>query len=137
MMREPQQKLPAAGSAPRKRKKPGPKPRSIRDRHLDTDSGQPLKRVDHSYSHERKLRVLKFHFLYQIPIKERVNQYRTPTSADILSVYLIPESTIHGWIHKEDDIIHQSCKSLGGKRESFVCRWPELEVKLYKMFWMH
>lgn len=116
------------------RKKPGPKPKSIRDRVLNPSSIKPIRRVERSYSRKTKIKILKFHFLYQIPVDGRLNQYRTPTLAETSSVFLIPESTIHTWTRKEKEIVQQPYGGFCGLRESFVCKWPELEDKLYAKF---
>lgn len=142
MARGPLRKLLSAEAhGPRQRKKPGPKPKPIRSRTLNPDSIHPIKRVERSYSRETKIKVLKFYLLYQIPVdtgaEGKVSRYRTPTLVETSSLFLIPESTIHGWVRKEQDIIQQSCGSFGGKKEFFICKWPEMEDLLYQMFLKH
>lgn len=118
------------------RKKPGPKPKSTKDRILDISSIKPIKRVERSYSRETKIKVLRFHFLHKILSEGlgKIDRYRTPMLAEISSVFLILESTIHNWTRMETDIVQQSCGSYRRQRQSFVCKWPELEEKFYEKF---
>lgn len=118
----------------KQRKKPGPKPKSIRDRILNSDSIKPIQRVERSYSRETKIKVLKFHILYRIPIEGRKDQYRAPTLAETSSMFLIPESTVHSWVRKEKEIVEQPSGSYAGGKSSFFCKWPELEISLYELF---
>lgn len=83
------------------RKKPGRKPKSIRDQILNSDLIKPSQRVEGSYSHKTKIRVLKFHILYRIPIEGQKVQYRAPTLAETSSMFLILDSTVHPSIKKE------------------------------------
>lgn len=131
MVRGPLQKLSSKVQNLR-RKKPGPKPKSIRDRFLNISSIKPIKRVERSYSRETKIKALRFHFLHKILIEGlgKIDRYRTPTLAKTSSVFLILESTIHNWTWKETDIVQQSCGSYGGQGQLFVCKWLELEEKL-------
>lgn len=116
MVRSPLQKL-SSKVQNLQRKKPGAKPKSIRDRILNISSIKPIKRVERSYSRETFIKALRFHFLHKILIEGpgKIDRYRTPTLAETSSVFLIPESTIHNWTRKETDIVQQPCGSYGGQ----------------------
>lgn len=121
----------------RQRKKPGPKTKSFRQRVLNnSDSIKPLRRVERSYNRETKIRVLKFYYLHKIPVERynKVSYYRTPSISETGNTFLIPESTIQGWLKKEKEIVEQECGSHRAKNISFTCKWPELEEQLYSLF---
>lgn len=115
--------------------KPGPKPKPIQQRKLTTKDLKTIVRPERSWSQKQKIRVLVFLSHHRIPLSN--GEYRRPTQQEASDVYGVPQTTISEWVRKQGGIeklggtsIIRSARTL----EGVICRWPELESRLYNLF---
>lgn len=104
----------------------GSKSKLIEDRVLKPEDLKPIRRPEHSWSQQQKLRVLMFLYHHRIPINDTV---RAPTQVEASEIYGVPQRTISGWVQRQNKIEGPSTI-----RTSVVCQWPELESRLYQLF---
>jgi hypothetical protein len=129
---------------PSVRKKPGPKPKSLLDRKA---VDKPVKRLQRTYSREKKIQVLTFLVHHKV-VRARQRQQRRRDGASeadaLLSIDVllyrdvtleeagafskIPVTTIYNWWARREAILQNN------SREG-IPWWPDLEERLYERFW--
>ncbi|KAG0134227.1 hypothetical protein HOY82DRAFT_637804 [Tuber indicum] len=129
---------------PTLRKKPGPKPKKIHERHSNAAKIKAVRRPEKTWSQAQKIRVLTFLHHNQIPTTPTIRPssntpdiFRPPTQTETSKHFGIPQRTISEWVKDKENI-----ESLGGGTHKTVCtskskvisKWPEMESKLYKRF---
>jgi hypothetical protein len=118
----------------RKDSRPGPKPKSLSERPYKPP--KPIRRIERSYSRERKIEVILFrqnHIIQAIDPNTGLIIYRPPTFREMESFWKIPDETIRRWWNNKEAII----QSKGGTRQArtvWTCMWPDMEKKLYTKF---
>jgi len=124
------------------RKKPGPKPKKISERHAYAAKIKPVKRPEKAWSQAQKIRVLTYLHHTQIPITPTIylsttELFRSPTQTEASENFGIPQRTISEWVKNKENI-----EDLGGGKHTNICtskskdmsKWPEMESKLYERF---
>jgi len=119
-------------------KKRGPKPKLISKRVLDQQSINSIVRVERTYSHRQKIRVLTYLEHQQIPL-QRPGRFRKPTQQEAADKFQIPPRTISEWVKKRGEIEKVGINTKGRAPDPDIgnysqCWWPELEEKLYSDF---
>lgn len=114
--------------------KPGPKPRQLHKRIY-----HPLKavrRVECSYSQQKKVKVLMFLHNHWIAKDETKQIFHRPTYTDAEAFFKIPSSTICNWNQPKhiNMLVSQEPASYGGTHGVLHHRWPELEERLFTQF---
>lgn len=109
-------------AAPRPRKKPGPRPKPLKDRKFKPSN--PIQRPERTYSKEKKEEVLKRLIFGRITKKGRE---KLPSLRDAVQHFQIPLSTIQGWNVDRESFIEEHTRKLCPK-------WPELEAQVYFYF---
>jgi hypothetical protein len=126
------------------RKKPGPKPKSLLDRNA---VDKPVKRLQRSYSREKKIQVLTF-LLHHKMVRSRLAQqrrrrqgaseadaflsvdlltYRDVTLEEAAAFFKIPLATVGYWWARREAILQD-------KDREGIPWWPDLEERLYEQF---
>lgn len=114
--------------------RPGPKPKLIKDRVLKPDGIRAV-RSQRSWSQQQKIRALVFLYHHRIPLAS--GKLRAPTQAEASLLFGVPQRTLSDWVKKQDRIElvarSSSLRSLPSTA-SKICKWPELERRLYCLF---
>lgn len=117
------------------KKRPGPKPKPLSTFLCYTP---PAKKVERSYTREKKLRVVSYWLYALVPDENGSNSdsfgQRHVTRKEVSDRYLIPESTISGW-KKQVELILTSTKGSRAIKPDPTCAYPEMEEKLFDRFW--
>jgi hypothetical protein len=125
----------------RGRKKRGPKPIPLQDRIYKPKPAK--KRNSEKRSSRLKKDVLMIYLHHKIPRKharsrDKILGYRSPTWSEIGLHFggpqtPIPEGTMKGWLKDIDKISNMSATQRQVTVQ-LVCKWPEVEEPLYKLF---
>ena len=97
----------------RKDTRPGPKPKPLNERIYKPPKG--IKRVERSYSRERKIEVILFRMNHRIQLITPITRlvyYRPPTFKEMEGFWKIPEQTMCDWWKNREKIL----QSKGGAR---------------------
>ena len=111
--------------------RPGPKPKPLHERKYKPP--KPIKRIERSYSRERKIEVILFrqhHRVQSIDLDTGLIVYLPPTFLQMADFWKIPSETIRDWWRSRETIINSKV----GTRQAqttWICTWPDMEKKLY------
>lgn len=116
----------------------GPKPKRIHERQLRPDDIRPIHRLEYSWSQKQKIRVLVFLYHHRIPTtnpQTGLTEYRAPTQLEASSIFRVPQSTISYWVRNQETIESYGYSNpVHSPHTVSICRWPELESELYRLF---
>lgn len=117
------------------RVRPGPKPKSIKDRVLKSNGIQPIRKQERSWSQKQKIRALVFLYHHRIPLATS-GKFRPPTQAEASLLFGIPQRTLSDWVRKQDQIelVAKGSSARTVHLQHTICKWPELERQLYCLF---
>ena len=126
------------------KKKRGPKPKKISERHFNSTKIKPKMRQQHTWGQAQKIKVLSYLHHYQIPTPSTIHaplsstsSFHLPTQAEASKQFGVPQRTISEWIKNKENIESLgdgSHKYFCASRNKVHCKWPELESKLYERF---
>ena len=112
------------------KQRPGPKPKALENRVYKVRG--PIRRVERSYSREKKIEVLIF-LMHRLPKgggEDDGIEYRCPTQTEASQWFRIPQRTISEWLRNRVQIVGQKI----GSRRQRLCLWPQLEIALFERF---
>ena len=114
--------------------RPGPKPKPLNERSYKPP--KPIRRIQRSYSRERKIDVIMFrehHRIQSIDPDTGLLVYKPPTLEQVAEFWKIPYETIRDWWKRRETIIQTK---VGGRqlRTTWICTWLDMEKKLYAKF---
>ncbi|RPA96931.1 hypothetical protein L873DRAFT_1923342 [Choiromyces venosus 120613-1] len=117
----------------------GPQPKSLNQRKIRL-TVTPKQRVERTYTQPQKIEVLNWLEFYQVPndMRNTTIKMRAPTLDEASAFFKIPKSTIGRW--RKPEVLQKIVQQVGGdglRRDTpatFMCLWPEMELKLFEAF---
>ncbi|RPA91907.1 hypothetical protein L873DRAFT_1865633 [Choiromyces venosus 120613-1] len=117
----------------------GPQPKSLNQQKIRL-MVTPKQRVERTYTRWQKIEVLNWLEFYQVPndMRNMTIKMRAPTLDEASAFFKIPKSTIGRW--RKPEVLQKIVQQVGGDGShrdtpaTFMCLWPEMELKLFEAF---
>ncbi|RPA98978.1 hypothetical protein L873DRAFT_1789913 [Choiromyces venosus 120613-1] len=117
----------------------GPQPKSLNQSKIRL-TVTPKQTVERTYTQQQKIEVLNWLEFYRVPndMQNTTIKMRAPILDDASAFFKIPKSTI-GRLRKPE-VLQRIVQQVGGDSSrhdtaaTFMCLWPEMELKLFEAF---